>query len=330
MKQKTKKYGALLLLVFGLLLLTGNLETAMSADEKFPIRPVELIIPLPPGGGLDIVGRLVAEAMGPILGQKVVAVNIPGAGSIIGTQEIAQSRPDGYRIGVVFNTSLTTGPIVQKVKYTLDDFSYISYYRRAGLLFAVRSDFPAKTTKEFFEYARSHPGKLTYGTNGIGDVCHFAGEKIFQAMNVKIRMIPTGGAGPTLKALLGGNIDIYSQTVPPILPHIKAGTAWGVFISTAERNKKLPEVPGTSDLGFPKAAEPAWNGIVGPKGTPADRLAILEKAVQQAIQNPKIVEFFEKQGEEAVISSSKEFEEMVRSQYIANTIIAQQLGLSPK
>ena len=325
MKQKKKKCTSLMLLVCVLVLFAGNIETARSGEEKFPSRPIEVIVPFPPGGGTDIVTRLMAEEIGPILGQKVIVSNMPGAGSMLAVQHVAKAKPDGYKIGITTNGYLTVGIWGDiKPKYTLDDFNYISCIRQGGAIFAVLSDFPAKTTKDFFEYARSHPGKLTYGTNGIGGILHFAGEKVFQAMKVKIRMIPTGGAAPTLKAVLGGHIDIYSGTITSILSHIKAGTVRVFFISTAQRSKILPEVPCTSDLGCPSAAQTFWNGVVAPKGVPAYRLAILEKAFEQAKQRQKVKDTLRKRGEEEIlISSAKEFEEMVRSEYAANAIAAE-------
>jgi tripartite-type tricarboxylate transporter receptor subunit TctC len=312
-----------------LFVLIGGLERADGAE--FPTKPIEVIVPAPPGGGTDIAARLVAEAIEPILKQKLVVINTPGGSGSLGLMQVVGAKPDGYTLGLIWQAPLTMVPTVIKVTYTLDDFSYITMLSKGANLFAARSEFPAKTAAEFFEYAGKNTGKLTYAGEGIGNTAHFAGEKVFQAKKVKLRLVPYGGSGESMKALLGGHVDIYGGSVLAAMPHIKAGKVKGIFVTTAERVSSLPDVPGILNLGLTADAETlVWRGILGPKGIPADRLAVLERAFQQAAQSTKVKEFLAQQGEELIVISSKEFEKRARSETAANGLVAKQIGLSPK
>jgi len=198
------------------------------------------------------------------------------------------------------------------------------------MIFCVLTEFPAKTAQGFFDHARKNPGKLTYAGDGVGNIVHFSGERVFHAMNVKLRLVPYGGAGESIKALLGGHVDVYGGTVPPALPHIKAGTVRPLFITIKDRIEALPEVVGISDLGHPGVETFIWRGILGPKGIPSDRVAIIDKAVQQATQTQKVKDHLNKLGEMVWVASGKQFEEQVRTETTAMAAVAKQLGLAPK
>lgn len=300
------------------------------AQEKFPTRPIEVVVPTPPGGGTDTVMRILAEAAEPVLGQKVVVINKPGGSGTVGLNYIAQSRPDGYTLGGLWGAPVTMVPHVIKVNFTLDDFTYITQVGKYSSIFCVRSEFPAKTAKEFFEYAAKNPGKLTYANDGVGNSIHFSAERIFPVMGVKLRPVPYGGAGESIKALLGGHVDVYGGSPPPPLPHVKAGTVRCLFVTTRERLEILPDVPGVADLGHPELDTPIWRGILGPKGIPADNVAILERAFREAAKSPSFLKQMKDLGEFTVGSTGKEFEQMVRAEAAAMAIVAKQIGLAPK
>lgn len=327
-----RAFGRLGIVLWALLALglgTGFTDLA-SAQEKFPARSIEVIVPTPPGGGTDIVTRILAEAAEPNLGQKVVVINKPGGSGSVGLNFIAQAKPDGYTLGGLWGAPVTMVPHVIKVSFTLDDFTYITQIGKYSSIFCVRSEFPAKTAKEFFEYAAKNPGKLTYANDGIGNSIHFSGERVFLALKVKLRPIPYGGAGESIKALLGGHVDIYGGSIPPALPHIKAGTVRPLFVTTRERVDLLPDVPGVADLGHPELDTPIWRGILGPKGIPADRVTILERAFREAARSEKFQNQMKELAEFIVASSGKEFEQMVRAEAAAMAAIAKQIGLGQK
>ncbi len=329
MERKSRKFSYFVILVCALLIFAGALDKAAYAAKKFPTKQLRLIVPTPPGGGTDIMTRMLVKSAEPLLGKKIVVLNKAGGSGTIGTNAIVEAKPDGYTIGSLWNAPLTIVPHTLKITYTLDSFSYITWVNRGSVLFAVMSKFPAHTAEEFFEYVRKNPG-LTYACDGVGNLIQFSGEKIFQKMNLKLRAVPYGGAGESIKALLGGHVDIYGGSAPPAIPHIKAGKVRGLFVTTVERARALPDVPGVKDLGCPETQTVLWRGIVGPKGIPSERLAVLEKAFRKAAQSQKVKDFLNKRGEEIVASSGKEFEEMVRAEYAGNAAIAKKLGFVKK
>jgi tripartite-type tricarboxylate transporter receptor subunit TctC len=313
-----------------ILLLAVAFETVAKAAEEFPTRPVEFIVPTRPGGGTDIIGRILAEVAGEFLGQKLVVINKPGASGSIGVSELVTSRPDGYKIGIVYSAPMTMVPHTLKVPYKPDDFTYITQITQAPLIYCVRNDFPAEDAKEFFKYVKKNPGKLTYGNEGIGGSLHLAGERIFRAMDVKLRPVPFPGTGAIVKAFLGGHIDVAGGSVQPMLPHVQAGTIRCLFCSTKEAVEVMPEMMGLAELGIPEVATVSWRGIFGPKGIPSDRVEILRKAFHQAAQSKKFRDtprLRPETGEKIVISTSRELEELVRSEFNAMKTIAKDLGL---
>lgn len=318
--------------VLGISLAIGGLIALTPYDgaraaEPFPMRPIELIVPTPAGGGTDLQTRVLAELVEPILGQKLVVINKPGAGGTLGVSAITQSRPDGYTLGSIWISPLTIIPHSSQVPYTPDDYTPISQVMAHTLVFCARPEFPAATGKEFIETLRKSPGKFTYGNDGVGGTVHLAGERIFRVLGVQLRPVPFGGAGETLRAALGGHVDIYGGSIPPILPHVKAGKAKCLLVTSRERAEVLPETASVTDVGAPQAATVSWRGIIAPKGLPADRLAILERAFRQAVQSEKFREFAVKEGGKAVGSTAAEFGELIRAEYQAFAQIVKDLGL---
>ena len=303
------------------------LYSEAASDRDFPVRPIEVVVPAAPGGGNDLLARLLSEVIEPILGQKLIVVNKPGGSGTVGAADIARARPDGYKLGLAYNSSHTMSNVVSSVPYTIDDFTYIALLTSGPHIFAARSDSPFTNAAEFFEYARNNPGKLTYGSDGVGAIGHFSSEKLFKAMNVKLRPIPYAGGGEIVKALLGGHVDTGSLGAPPAFSQIKAGTLKAFFVTTRERSPELPNIPGVSDLGHPTAETSLWRGIVGPKGIPEDRVRILEKAFLEAGKIDKIVSTFRALGDTTVSYTGKQFENVVRSEFAANSILAKELGL---
>lgn len=313
------------LAIGGLIALT-LLDEARAA-EPFPMRPIELIVPTPSGGGTDIQTRFLAELMEPILGQKLVVINKPGANGTLGVSALTQARPDGYTLASIWISPLTIVPHSSQVPYTPDDYTPISQVMAHTLVFCARPEFPAASGKEFIETLRKSPGKFTYGNDGVGGTVQLAGERIFRAVGVQLRPVPFGGAGETLRAALGEHVDIYGGSIPPILPHVKAGKAKCLLVTSRERADVLPETASVTDIGVPQAATVSWRGIIGPKGLPADRLAILERAFRQAAQSEKFREFAIKEGGKAVGSTAVEFGELIRTEYKAFAQIVKDLGL---
>ncbi|MDA1082485.1 MAG: tripartite tricarboxylate transporter substrate binding protein [Gemmatimonadetes bacterium] len=304
---------------------------AARAQEKFPSKPIELIVPTPPGGGTDITGRLLAEEAERFLGQKVVVVNKPGASGSVGIAHIIQAKPDGYTLAYVWNAPLTIVPHTLNVPYKTEDLTPITQATGGTpLIFCVKPDFPANTAREFVDYLKANPNKYTYGNDGIGATVQLAGERLFGPLGVKLRAVPFGGAGETLKAFLGGHIDIYGGSIPPIIGFVKQGKAKCLLATSDERNDALPNAGSAGDLGLGDNATELWRGVIGPNGLPADRLEILQKAFSQAAQTEKFKAFADKRGEKAIGSSMADFKKKIVAEYSANGVIIANLGLMKK
>ena len=300
-----------------------------TAQAEFPDRPIKLIVPTPPGGGTDMTGRKLAEAAEKVLGQKVVVVNKPGAGGSIGMSVLTQVKPDGYTLAYVWNAPLTIVPHTMNVPYKTSDLTPITQVTGGTpLIFCVQPDFPAKTGQEFVDHIKANPNKYTYGNDGIGATVQLAGERIFQPLGMKLRAVPFGGAGETLKNFLGGHVDIYGGSIPPILGHVKAGKARCVLVTTAQRSSALPDTSSAGDLGLADKATELFRGVVGPAGLPADRLAILQKAFAKATHAEVVTTYLKKRGEIPIGSTSDDFKKKILAEYAANASILKGLGLS--
>lgn len=304
--------------------------SSVAAQEKFPSRPIEMVIPTAAGGGTDISLRMLAEIAEPILGQKIVVVNKPGGGGTVGMSQIVQARPDGYTIGGLWNAPLTMTPHMLPAPYKNSDYAAVTQVTASPTILCVKAAFPANDGKGFIEELRKNPGKYTYGNDGVGGTIQLAAERVFTKLGVKARPIPFAGAGETLKAFLGGHIDIYGGSIPPIMPYVKDKSAKCLMVTSAERNASVPEAAGLAELGAPDEATVLWRGIIAPRTLPADRLAVLQKAFAQAAQSAKFKEFMQKRGEEAKGSTSDEFRKLIDSEYEAMGKVMAAIGLTKK
>jgi tripartite-type tricarboxylate transporter receptor subunit TctC len=316
---------------WGLLLLaclTALPVTWSRADDAFPSRTIQLIVPTPPGGGTDVVSRLLASLAEPILGQKIIVLNKPGAGGSIGMEVLARAKPDGYTIGGVYNTPMTVTPNAFQVSYSPKTFDGIMQDDLTPVVFCVHKDFPANNAQELVKVLKANPDKYTYGTDGAGGGVHLSGELIFSALGVKMRAIPFGGAGETISAFLAGTVDMYGGSVPPVMAHSQNGTAKCLLLTTVDRSDKVPMASGVGALGIPQAESVLWHGLVAPKGVPADRLHILTAAFQKAAQTDKFREFTESLGGKVLASDGPSFDRVMQKEYDETAGVMEKLGLA--
>ena len=314
-------------LVLSALLVALLASFGAAAQEAFPSRPIEMVIPTAAGGGTDIALRQLAQLVEPLLGQKIVVVNKPGAGGAIGMETITQGKPDGYVIGGLWNAPLTMSPHGQATMSKPGDYATVSLVTWSPIVHCVKASFPASNGKEYIEELRKNPGKYTYGNDGVGGTIQLATERVFAKLGVKARPVPFAGAGETVRAFLGDHVSIYGGSIAPVLPYVKDKSAKCMMVTSANRNVALPETSGLTDLGAASEATVLWRGIIAPKTLPADRLAVLQKAFATAALSPKFVEFMTARGEEARGSSPAEFRDLIASEYMAMGKVMTSLGL---
>ncbi len=300
----------------------------LAAQEKFPARPITVIVPTPPGGGVDIVHRMLGELAEPILGVKVVVENKPGASGTLGLSLLARAKPDGYTLAAVWNAPLTIAPHTLTVPYATSDFEPVTQTTGGTpLIFCVRPDFPAANGKEFVAHAKNNPDKLTYGTDGVGAMVQLSGERLFRPLGLKLRAVPFGGATETLKNFLGGHIDIYGGTIPPIAGQLATNKVKCVITTAAQPVKELPAATSAGELGLADQATELWRGLIAPKGTPPERLKVLAEAFRKAGAQPKFQDYLKKSGERAVFGTPDEFRALMNSESAAFATVVKEIGI---
>ena len=297
------------------------------AQDKYPSRPIEFILPAPPGGGLDRTMRLLAEFAEPILGQKILFTYKPGGNGTIGTSLIAQAKPDGYTIGAVWHSPLTTAPHTLQVPYTLDDFIPVVQFSAGPYVICVAPDFPANTGQELIAELKANPQKYIYGHDGVGGTVHLASERTLKPLGVQLRGVPFNGSGETARAFLGGHIAVYSGSVPPIGPHMAAGKAKCLIIHSKQRNPMLPQAASLTDLGVPDSETLLWHAIIAPKGVPPDRIAVVERAFREAASQTKYLEFLRGNGETAPLKTGADLAKIWNDESVAMGTLVQTMGI---
>jgi tripartite-type tricarboxylate transporter receptor subunit TctC len=284
-----------------------------SALAQYPARPITLIIPFPPGGSTDIVGRIAADGLARELGQPIVVDNRGGAGGAIGAKAIADAAPDGYTLGVATVSTHVVNPVVQKdLRYDpLASFTLISQIAAVPNVVSVHPAVPAKNLAEFVDYARKNAGKLNYGTPGVGSLAHLLGETFKYSAKINLTHVPYRGAGPALNDTLAGQVQVLFDNLPSSLPHIQSGKLRALAVSSAQRVPALPDVPTFAEAGHPLVNDPSWFGLIAPARLPADIAARVHVALVNALKQPEVVKRLEAAAANPVGNSPEAFRKIV-------------------
>ena len=278
------------------------------AADRYPERPIRLIVPFSPGGGTDIIARILSDPMGQGLGETIVVDNRPGAGSIIGCEIAAKATPDGHTL-LLASTSLTVNSAVYK-KLPFDvqrDLAPITRLSEQPSILVVHPSLPAKTLKDFIALVRSQPGKFTFGTPGYGTATHLASEQFLQKIKAELIQVPFKGTGPALVALLGQQITIYMSTFASALPHVKQGRLRAYAVTTLERAGPLPDVPTLAESGVSGYEYATWYGLFAPAGTPQSIINKINKVTVASLESPAVLETFKNQGLKATPTTPAQF-----------------------
>ena len=296
-------------------LLVGLWGAAAPAQD-FPNKAIHMIVPSAAGGTFDISARLVAQGMAKALGQPVVVDNRPGAASTIGADFVAGSSKDGYTLLFAAASTLVTVPHLYKdLRYKIDDFEPISLISKVPVAVVISPAVPARTIKEFADWARVRPGQANYATTGRGSFPHVTSELLARELGIKMVMVPYGGAAQATTDLLGGRIQLYTDAITTAMPNHKAGKAIIIGILSENRSPLLPDVPTFVEAGYPKAVSNTWFGILAPTGTPKAVIAKLNDTINKVLDTPEVKARFEADGQIIDKGTPEKFRAFIGSEF---------------
>lgn len=299
---------------FWLIAIAGLLGGFDAGAQSYPAKPIRLVVPLAPGGGVDLISRLVGQKMAESLRQSVIVDNRPGASTMIGTEIVAKSPPDGYTLAMAssshgINTSLYKVPF-DPVK----DFAGISLLATSPLLLVVHPNVPAKSVSDLIALARKHPGKVNYGSSGNASVLHLSGEMFNVMAGVKTVHIPYKGSGPAIPAVIAGEIDMLFSTPVSTMPLVRSGKLRALATTGAKRSRATPELPTVAEAALPGFETGAWYALLAPAGTPSAVIAKLNAEAVKAVHLPDVTSRLEGEGVEIVGSTPEQAIQYIQAQ----------------
>jgi len=276
--------------------------------QTFPTQTVKIVVPFPPGGTTDILARLLAAELSQKWGQPVLVDNRAGASGTIFSEQLTRMPPDGYTLMLTATHHVINPGLYKTIKYnTRTDFTPIAEVAAVPNVLVVNPKFPANTVKELIAYAKANPGKVNFGSSGVGGANHLAGELFKSMAGVEMVHIPYKGAAPALNDLLGGQIPVMFDSIPGVLQHIQAGTLRALGVTSSKRSLALPDVPTIDEAGVKGFEATAWFGLYAPGGMKPDLAKKISSDVLQALQTEQIRRAFGQQGAEPGSMSQSEF-----------------------
>lgn len=305
------------------------LASAAFADD-YPNRPIRMIVPFPPGGSNDVVGRLVAKQLGDELKQQVFVDNRGGAGGTIGTEDCSKAAPDGYTICII-SIAHAVNPALHALKYDpIKSFTPISILATGPNVLVVSEDAPFKSVKELVAAARANPGRLDYASAGVGSFQHLGGELFKLEAGVDIVHVPYKGGGPAMQDVVAGHVKIMFSSLIQTTPLIKAGKLRALGTGGSKRSPVLPDVPTIAEAGVPTYVAENWWGIAAPAGLPAPVVQRLYAATQAALKAPELQAAFARDGASPVTMSTAEFSDYIKKEIVKWGRVVQQGKITAK
>ena len=298
--------------------LTALLLTVVAAAaQNFPQRPIHMIIAFGPGGGSDIIGRILADSMQSKLGQGIVVENKPGAGGILGNDYVARAAPDGYTVGVMTAGQIIAAVTTKKMPYdTNTAFAPAGQIATASLMIVTRPDFPANNVKELIAYAKEHPGKVVFASPGFAATQHFAGELFKQSAKIDLLHVPFRTTPEALNAVLGKHADIMFDTVSAVIGQVNSGQLKALAVTGKDRFPAVPNVPAAIESGLlPGYDVTTWYGLFAPRGTPPAVIAKLNKTLNESLADEAVKKRLEAVGVVVKSSTPQQFGDFLASEY---------------
>ncbi len=298
------------------------------APDAWPGKPVRLVLPFPPGGGTDILGRLIAERLTASLGQPVVTENRGGAGGNVGAEAAAKSAPDGYTIVLVAPSLAISPSLYSKLNYDpAKDFAPISLVATVPNVMVTHPSVPARTLQEFIALAKSKPGGMNFGSGGNGTSNHLAGELFNIVAGVKLVHVPYKGVNLAMNDVLSGEVHLVVIGIPAAAPHIKAGKLRALALIAPQRSPALPEVPTVAEAGLPNFEVTTWYGVLAPAGTPGPVVTRLNAELVKIMHAPELKERLAAMATEPRTSTPEEFAAYIKQEIAKWAEVVRRAGL---
>ncbi|UYO46620.1 tripartite tricarboxylate transporter substrate binding protein [Rhodopseudomonas palustris] len=290
---------------------------AAAQPADWPNKPLKLIVPFPPGGAADAVGRVVAEKLSEVLKQPVVVENKAGAGTAIAADAAAKAAPDGYTLSLAPAGQLTILPHLNKsLSYDpFKSFAPVSLVAEVPYVIGASAETPATSLKDLIAAAKKEPGKLSYSSCGNGTLCHLSGELFKNLTGTDLLHVPFKGSAPAIQALLGGQVNLSFDTLTILAPQVKSGKVKGLVITSRTRSPLLPDVPTAAEAGLPEFVVSSWFGIVVPAGTPKEIVTRLTTEINALAKLPDVRDRLAAQGLDAIPSTPEAFTKVIHEDY---------------
>jgi tripartite-type tricarboxylate transporter receptor subunit TctC len=297
--------------------------------QDYPSKPITLVVPFPPGGATDVIGRQIGKTLGERLGQTVIVENKPGAGTIIGAGAVARAAPDGYTLLISSGTTFTVNPAVYpKLPYDpVKSFEPIGLIGRSPLVILAHPDVPVNNFKELVAAAKAAPSKYSYGSYGNGTTAHFAGEMIQDAAGFKMKHLPYKGSAPAMNDLMGGHIPFTVDTLTAALPQVKSGKVKAIAVTTAQRSTMAPDIPSIAESGYTGVNLDTWIAIVAPRGLPPAVKSRLEKALAESVASEETRSRLLALGTEPAYGKPDDLAKLIAAEMPVMKEIAQRAGI---
>ncbi len=316
-------------ILFGIAALLAFAAPQIASAQDFPARPIRIVVAFPPGGPTDFVGRLVADKMTTLLGQRVYIDNKPGANGTLGGGDVAKSDPDGYSLFLTTSGAVTVSPhLMAKMPFdTFRDFAPVALVTKVTEVMVVSPKLGIKTVKELVALAKEKPGTIPFASTGIGSPPHLAQMLLDASAGVKFLHVPYRGAAPALTDLLGGQVQVVALDIPVVIAQIQAGNLVPIGVVADKRDAILPDVPTLAEQGYPNTDASNWYALLAPAKTPTAVIAKLNKAVDDALADPQVHEKLVKVGATPVGGTPDSLATFMKAEYEKWGRVVQENGI---
>lgn len=288
----------------------------LASAQAYPTHPIRMVLPFSSGGTTDIPGRMISQKLSEAMGQQVIVDNRPGAGSTIGTDIVAKSKPDGYTLLLTSTTHVISPSLYKNLPFnTMADFTPIMRVASGPYVLVVHPSLPAKNVRELIALAKAQPGKIDYATSGNGSFQHLVGALFCLMAGVDLTHVPYRGSGPATADMLGGQVKVGFPGTPIALPHVKAGRLRALAVTTSKRSSELPDVPTIAESGVPGYDATVWLGLLAPSGTPREIVQKLYTETSKVLRIPEVQQNIAATGVDVNVIGPEEFAQYLRTEH---------------